>query len=104
MDAAESVTAGGPGTPVPVRLTLCGLPEALSVIVTAAENPLADCGVNVTLIVHDVFAASVAGLSGQLFVCPKSTGFAPVTAMLLIVSGPVPVFVRVIPCAVLVVF
>ena len=38
--------------PVPVRLTVCGLPMALSAIVTEAVRVPAVVGVNVTLIVQ----------------------------------------------------
>ena len=43
---------------------------------------------NVTEIVQLKFMAKVLGLRGQLFVCAKS----PLVAMLLIVSGPLPMF------------
>jgi len=52
----EKVTAGA--VPVPERITVCRLPAALSVMVSAAERlPLAD-GVNVTLSVQLAPAAS----------------------------------------------
>jgi hypothetical protein len=57
----------------------------------AFREPAAD-GVNVTEIVHVALAASVAGAVGQPFVCAKSPAFVPATAMLLIVSGALPVF------------
>ena len=43
--------------PTPVSGTLCGLPAALSVIVTAAERVSSPNGVNTTLIEHDGSAA-----------------------------------------------
>jgi hypothetical protein len=46
--------------PVPVRLIVCGLPEAVSAIVIAPVNVPAAAGVNVTLIVQFDPAASVA--------------------------------------------
>jgi hypothetical protein len=49
-------------------------------------------GANITLIVHVALAASVDGLSGQLFAIEKSPGFAPVKATLEIVSGLLPEF------------
>src|SRR5437773_1296040 len=71
--------AMGP-TPVPVRLTCCGLPPALSVILKLAERlPLA-VGVNVTV---NVQLAPTATDVPQLSVCPKSPGLVPETAMLL---------------------
>ena len=45
-------------TPVPVRLIVCGLPAALSVIVTVPGNDPVVVGVNVTLIVHVPVAAT----------------------------------------------
>jgi len=86
-----------PATPVPLRPADWGLPAPLSVIVTAAERRLAARGVKVTFTVQKAFTASVAGLTGQLFVCAKSPGFAPVTAMPAIVSGLGPLLVTVIP-------
>jgi hypothetical protein len=76
----------------------------LSVIVIAAERELATKGVNVTPIVQKPFTAIAAGLIGQLFVCAKSPGFVPVTAMLPIARGLGPLFVTVIVCMPLVVF
>lgn len=90
-------------TPVPERGTLCGLPPALSVILTVALREPATEGENVTLIVQLAPDASVAGLSGQLADSAKSAAFVPPTAILLIVSGAVPLLVRVIVCAALVV-
>jgi hypothetical protein len=59
----EMLTAGA--VPVPVRLTVCGLPVALSVRVTAAlRDPLA-VGLKVTLIVQ---LAPAATLDPQLLV------------------------------------
>ncbi len=55
----ERVTAGAAGaTPVPVRLTLCGLPAALSVIDTVPVRVPVAVGVNVTLIVQLAAAAT----------------------------------------------
>ena len=42
----------GDEEPVPLRLMECGLPAALSVMVTAAERAPAPAGVNVTLIMQ----------------------------------------------------
>jgi hypothetical protein len=47
-----SVTAGEEARPVPVRLTVCGLPGASSVIATFAERKPGARGVNVTIIVQ----------------------------------------------------
>ena len=89
--------------PVPESEAVCGLPEALSVIVTEAVRlPVTD-GVNVTLIEQFAFTASVAPLAGHVLVCAKSPLFVPVMAMLEIVSVAVPELVSVTLCAELVV-
>lgn len=54
--------------PVPVKVTDCGLPLALSVMVTPPVALPGLCGVNVTLIVQLALPASDAG---QLLVCAK---------------------------------
>ena len=54
----ERLTRAAVGVPLPERLTLCGLPLALSVMLSEAVRlPLAE-GVNVTLIVQLAPAAS----------------------------------------------
>src|SRR5437773_373623 len=75
-------------------LAVCGLPLASSVTVKVAVRAAVAVGVNVTLMVQLELAASVEGVSGQLFVWPKSPGFVPPRAMLLMVNGAVPVFER----------
>ena len=72
---------------------------ALSETVTVAARLPAATGENVTEIVHVAFTASVAGLSGHVFVCAKSPGFAPPIATLEIVNGAVPEFLNVTDCA-----
>jgi hypothetical protein len=59
--AGDSPTAGTAAAPVPVRLTLCGLPTPLSVSVTAATRVPVAAGVNVTVIVHVPFTATDPG-------------------------------------------
>jgi hypothetical protein len=94
----ESVTVGA--TPVPVRLTLCGLPLALSVTVSdAVRVPDAD-GVNVTLIVQ---LAPAATLLPQLLVWAKSPEFVPLTPMLEMLKVAFPVLETVTVCGALVV-
>ena len=44
--------------PVPVRLTVCGLPLALSVMLSEAVRLPVAAGVNVTLMVHLALAAT----------------------------------------------
>ena len=89
-DEGVRLTTGA--VPVPDRLAVCGLPLALSLTVSAALRLAVAVGVNVTLMVQLVLAASVEGLMGQLFVWPKSPGFVPPRAMLVIVNGALPVF------------
>lgn len=58
---AESVTAGAVGaTPVPVRETLCGLPEALLLMLAVAALVPTAVGVNVTLNAQVAFGTNVA--------------------------------------------
>ena len=85
---------------VPVSPTWCGLPAALSEMVTEPDWLPATVGENLTLMVQLALAASVEGLSGQVFVCENG---AP-AAMLEMVRDAVPVLVSVTPCAALVVF
>ena len=99
----EGVSVAADAVPVPERLAVCGLPLASSVTVKVAVRAAVAVGVNVTLMVQLELAASVEGVSGQLFVWPKSPGFVPPRAMLLMVSGAVPVFESVTVCGALVV-
>src|SRR6516164_8512630 len=65
--AGVSVTAGAlAAAPVPVRLTVCGLPCALAVIDTAPVRVPVAVGVKVTLIVQLALAANDAP---QLLLC-----------------------------------
>lgn len=86
--------------PVPVRLTACGLPLALSVMVSEALREPAAEGVNVTIMVQLPPAPTPLP---QLFVWAKSPAFAPLSAILDIFREVLPVFVRVTLCAALVV-
>lgn len=98
-----SVTPGAETVPVPDNATLCGLPVALSAIVTLALRlPVAE-GVKVTPIAQLLPAASVLGLIGHVFVWAKSPAFVPPTPMLVMVSGAAPLLVSVTDCAALVV-
>src|ERR1700719_1710493 len=74
--------------PVPVRLIVWGLPEAVSVIVIAPVHAPAPVGVKVTLIEQFDPAARVAP---HVVVSTKS----PLDTMLEIFSVPVPVLLRV---------
>ena len=86
--------------PVPLRLTVCGLPAALSLIVTAAVLVPRAVGVNRTLIVQLELAAR---LAPHVVVREKSPLFAPVIVMLAIVKTALPVLVTVTDWAALVV-
>ena len=65
-ELGERVTAEV--VPVPLRLTVCGLPAALSVTLTAALLAPVVVGVNVTVRVQVPLTAKVEGLRGQLLV------------------------------------
>ena len=78
--------------PVPERLMLIGLPEALLVTVTAAlKLPLA-VGAKLTLMVQLLPAAM---LKGQLFDSGNAKVLFPVTTILEIATADAPVFVTV---------
>jgi hypothetical protein len=90
-------TVGDPlEVPDPVRLTVCGLPLALSVMVRVPLRVPVAVGVKVTLIAQVEPAATPLP---QLFVSAKS----PVVAMLEKCTGVVPLLVKVTACAALVV-
>jgi hypothetical protein len=77
--------------PVPERLTVCGLPRALSVILTEALRlPLAE-GVNVTLIVQEEPAATHLP---HVLVSAKLVRLVPLTTMLDIINVALPVLRR----------
>jgi hypothetical protein len=96
----EVSDAIGTPTPVPVRVTVCGDPDALSVMVTEAFRLPAAVGVNVTEMLQFPPAAT---LAPHVLVCTKSPAFVPVTAMLAIDRAPDPVLFSVTDWAVLVV-
>jgi len=96
--AGERLVAAA--APVPVRLTICGLPAALSEILTAAVRVPAAVGVNVTLIVQLLFAATELP---QVFVSAKSPVLTPVMLILVMLILALPVLLRVALCAGLVV-
>ena len=95
----ERLTRVAVPVPVPERLTVCGLPLALSVMLTEAVRlPLA-AGVKVTLMVQ---LAPPATEPPQVLVCAKSLALAPVSAMLVMFSVVPPLFVSVAAWALLV--
>src|SRR5205807_2157813 len=89
--------------PEPLKATVCGLPLALSVMVTLALLEPVAVGENVTLIVQEAPAASVLELLGHVLVWAKSPALVPVRPMLLMVRAAVPLLVSVTVWAVLVV-
>jgi hypothetical protein len=90
-EVGESVTTGAGVTPVPVSEIVEEL-AALSVIVTAALSAPADAGSNVTVIAQ---VALIANPLPQVFVSENELVFVPVTAIELIVSALLPVFLTV---------
>jgi hypothetical protein len=85
---------------VPVRFTVCGLPPALSVMLTEAVRLPRATGVNVTLIVQLPFTATEVP---HVLVTPKLPASVPVAPMLVMAKLVFPVLVRVTDCAALVV-
>src|ERR1700733_2023596 len=79
----------------PGRLFAWGEAGASSTIVTIAVRVPAACGLNVTVITQFALKATVAP---QVFVCVKSPGFGPASAMLEMCNVPVPELVSVNPC------
>ena len=78
--------------PVPVKVTLCGLSGALSVMVIAAVRLPTAPGVKITLIEQLPPAATDAE---HVVVWEKSEAFVPVTVMEEMLKGTLPVFVKV---------
>ena len=83
--------------PVPVRLTVCGLPVALSVTVIAPGRLPVTVGVNVTLMEQ---LAPAAREAPQVLVW----AYGALATMLVMVRAAVPELVSVTVCAALVVF
>jgi hypothetical protein len=91
-DVAERLTA----IPVPLRLTICGLFKALSVIVRlAALVPLA-VGVKVTLTAQVALGITVAPVQVSALLA-KSLAFAPPIVAVEMVKFAVPLLVTVTP-------
>ena len=78
--------------PVPLRVTDCGLPGALSAMVSVAARAPAAAGVKVTLIVQLLPPATELP---QLLVWTKSVALVPVIVMLVIARAAFPVLFRV---------
>jgi hypothetical protein len=100
--AVGATPALGIPMPVPLSAAVCVVPVALlelSVTVSVALRLPGAVGVNVTEIVQ---FAPAAKLLPQVLVSAKSPGLVPVIATLAIVSDPVPEFVNVTVCALVV--
>src|SRR5690242_6150339 len=89
LDGERTATAV---VPVPERLTLCGLPAALSAILTIAVRDHAAVGRKVILIVQ---LDRVLRLDPQVSLKTKSLALLPATAMLVKLIDELPLLVRV---------
>jgi hypothetical protein len=84
---AVRVTPGGGVVPVPVSVTVWGLPEPLSAIFSVADSAAVVEGVKVTLIVQVPPAASVGGAVGHVVLwTAKSEGLLPMKVIVMPVS------------------
>jgi hypothetical protein len=91
MLVVESFTEGA-AVPVPVSVTFCGEPEALSVMLNVPVSAAADAGSKAMNTEQDAPAASVAP---QLFNSGKDVALVPPIAIEVIVTLTVPVFLSV---------
>src|SRR5262249_55622527 len=82
--------------PVPLRVIVFGPARTLLLMVMVALRKLATVGVKVAVKVQLAFTASVRGEMGHVFVCAKSPGLSPPNTTLVMISGPVPVFVMLV--------
>jgi hypothetical protein len=94
---AEFTVKDGAAEPVPLRVTVCGEPLALSATERAAVKLPVPEGIKMTETAH---VASAARDVPQVFVCVKVDAFVPVMLMPVMVSVAVPEFVSVTVCAV----
>jgi hypothetical protein len=85
-------------TPTPLIEALCGLPAALSLILTVDERLPVFVGLKTTLMVQLEFARR---LAGQVLLCEKSPELAVEIVMEVIANDALPVLVSVITCGVL---
>jgi hypothetical protein len=81
----------GNGVPVPLRLTVCGEPAALSATESVAVKLAAEAGLKVTAMEQLAPASSE---PAQVLVWAKSVALLPPTVMPLMASGALPVFLR----------
>ena len=98
MLVALSFSAGA-AVPVPVNVTFCGDPAALSVTLSVAESDAADAGLNPAYSVHEAPAASEVP---HVPISTNEVGLVPPSAIEVIVSVAVPAFLSVIASALLV--
>jgi hypothetical protein len=96
---ADRVAFGPATTPVPLKDIDCGLPGALSVILSEAVRGPILFGLNLMLIVQ---LPATGTLVPQLLLWLKSAKFVPTKAMPLMPNGP-PMFVSVTVCMTLLV-
>ena len=94
---SERLAAGEPvePAPVPLRLTVCGLPAALSLTLSVALLVPLAAGVNVTVMVQ---LAPWATELPQLLVWAKSPLFDPIKLMLVMLKEDEPLLVNVTGC------
>jgi hypothetical protein len=83
---------------MPIKLIVCGLPEALSVTFNAADSVPMTVGLNVTRISQRVRAANMPGAIGQLLACEKSALFPPLMVMPLMDKSAWPLLARTTTC------
>jgi hypothetical protein len=102
--AAAAIEKSAALTPFPVNGTVCGLPLALSVIVSVPTRAPNAVGVKVTLIVQFAAVDKVAGLTGHAVALVLVAAKSPEAEIELIVRAAFPVFVRVTVFAALGVF
>ena len=98
VDGVRVTTGADATVPVPVSVTLCGEPVALSARLTAAEKLPVEAGENTTEIMQLLPAASVVP---QLLVCENTVALVPVIAMLVRLRVALLVLVNVTLCAAL---
>ena len=100
VGTADKLTTGP--VAVPLKLTVCGLPLALSVKLSEAlKLPVAD-GVNVTLTVQVLLGATAAPVQVSALLA-KSLAFVPLIVTVETLSAALPVLLRVTVCDALVV-
>jgi len=98
-----SLTPGAVADPVPLRFTICGLEESLSVKVSVPVREAAAPGLNVTATVHGAPAATL-GLHESVATAKSvlAAGDTPAVAMLVNVTATFVLFVSVNICGLLV--